>query len=152
MRTSGRKDEPAAFRVAVYRCLGRRRDARFEVIDATGCGGAVDRLPRLSLVPLCQRRHGSVSAALREGNLDAQRLRSVLAVYALAGGQPAYAVEVSVVARCDAETSPGRAFSQHSSRHSAGQPIVAGWAYSWVAPAAWPPESATAAGWASGCL
>ena len=38
-----------------------------------------------------------------------------------------------MVARCDAETSPGRAYYHHASRHSAGQPIVAGWAYSWVA-------------------
>ncbi|MDQ5827825.1 MAG: transposase [Chloroflexota bacterium] len=47
--------------------------------------------------------------------------------------------------RCDAETSPERGYYYHPSRHSAGQPIVAGWAYqlvaqlgferdSWVAP------------------
>jgi hypothetical protein len=132
MRTPGRNAELAAFRVAVYRCLGRRRDALFELIDAASCGGAVDSLPHLSLVPLYQRRHGSVYAALRKGTIDAQRLSSVLAGHPLAGGQPAYAVDVSVVARCDAETSPDRAFYHHPSRHSAGQPIVAGWAYSWV--------------------
>ena len=38
----------------------------------------------------------------------------------------------SVWARCDAETSPGRGYYYHPSRHSAGQPIVAGWAYQWV--------------------
>jgi len=47
--------------------------------------------------------------------------------------------------RCDAETSPERGYYYHPSRHFAGQPIVAGWAYqlvaqlgferdSWVAP------------------
>ncbi len=47
--------------------------------------------------------------------------------------------------RCDAEASPGRGYYYHPSRHSAGQPIVAGWSYqlvaelgferdSWVAP------------------
>jgi len=35
--------------------------------------------------------------------------------------------------RCDAETSPGRAIYYHPSRHCAGQPIVAGWAYHWIA-------------------
>jgi len=56
-----------------------------------------------------------------------------------------YAVDVSVWSRCDAEASPGRGYYYHPSRHSAGQPIVAGWAYqlvaglsferdSWVAP------------------
>jgi hypothetical protein len=57
----------------------------------------------------------------------------------------AFAVDQSVWARCDAESSPGRGYYYHPSRHSAGQPIVAGWAYqlvaqlgfvrdSWVAP------------------
>jgi hypothetical protein len=54
-------------------------------------------------------------------------------------------VDVSVWPRCDAEASPERGYYYHPSRHSAGQPIVAGWAYqlvtqlgferdSWVAP------------------
>ena len=54
-------------------------------------------------------------------------------------------MDVSVWPRCDAEASPDRGFYYHPSRHSAGQPIVAGWAYqliaqlgferdSWVAP------------------
>ena len=61
------------------------------------------------------------------------------------GCPPIYAVDVSVWPRCDAEASPGRGYYYHPSRHSAGQPIVAGWAYqlvaqlgferdSWVAP------------------
>jgi hypothetical protein len=133
MRTSSSVAALAAFRAAVYRCLGRRRDALFELMDATGCGGAADSLPHLSLVPLHQRRHGSVYAALRQGTLDAQRLSRVLVRHPLANGHPIFAVDVSVVARDDAETSPGRAFYHHPSRHSAGQPIVAGWAYSWVA-------------------
>jgi len=35
--------------------------------------------------------------------------------------------------RCDAESSPERGFYYHPSRHSAGQPIVAGWAYQFIA-------------------
>jgi hypothetical protein len=43
-------------------------------------------------------------------------------------------VDASVWARCDAETSPERGYYyHHPSRHSAGQPIVAGWAYQFVA-------------------
>jgi hypothetical protein len=42
-------------------------------------------------------------------------------------------VDVSVWGRCDAEASPDRGFYYHPSRHSAGQPIVAGWAYQWIA-------------------
>ena len=122
-----------AFRRAAFACLGRRQDALFELIDAASCGGAADSLPHLSVVPLHQRRHGSVYAALRKGTLDGRQFSRVLVRHPLDHGQPAFAVDVSVVARCDAETSPGRAFYHHPSRHSAGQPIVAGWAYSWVA-------------------
>jgi hypothetical protein len=35
--------------------------------------------------------------------------------------------------RCDAECSPERGYYYHPSRHSAGQPIVAGWAYQFIA-------------------
>jgi hypothetical protein len=42
-------------------------------------------------------------------------------------------VDVSVWARCDAESSPQRGYYYHPSRHSAGQPIVAGWAYQFIA-------------------
>jgi Transposase DDE domain len=128
-----RLDALRAFRAAVYGCFGHRRDALFELVDAAACGGAAGSLPHLSLVPAHRRGHGSVYAALRRGAMDARGLRAALARRPLAGGLPAYAVDVSVVARCDAETSPGRAYYHHPSRHSAGQPIVAGWAYSWVA-------------------
>ncbi|WP_370628492.1 transposase [Streptomyces avermitilis] len=45
---------------------------------------------------------------------------------------PVFGVDVSVWVRSDAECSPGRGYYYHPSRHSAGQPIVAGWAYSWL--------------------
>jgi hypothetical protein len=35
--------------------------------------------------------------------------------------------------RCDAECSPSRGFDHHPSRHSAGRPIVAGWAFQRIA-------------------
>ncbi len=43
-----------------------------------------------------------------------------------------YAVDASVWPRCDAETSPERGYYHHPYRHSHGQPIVAGWNYSWL--------------------
>ena len=55
-----------------------------------------------------------------------------------------YAVDGSVWARCDAETSPERGFYHHPSRHSNGQPIVAGWLYQWVAQVRLTPDSWTA--------
>jgi len=70
--------ELLAFRAATYHCLDRRRDALFELIDAASCGGAVDSLPHLSLVPLHQRRHGSVYPALRKGTMDGEHLSITL--------------------------------------------------------------------------
>jgi hypothetical protein len=49
-----------------------------------------------------------------------------------------------VWARCDAEASPERGYYYHPSRHSAGQPIVAGWAYQFVAQLNFVRESWTA--------
>jgi hypothetical protein len=46
---------------------------------------------------------------------------------------PVYALDVSVSSRCDAEASLERSYYYHPSCHSAGQPIVAGWAYQWIA-------------------
>ena len=53
-------------------------------------------------------------------------------------------MDVSVWPRCDAESSPERGYCYHPSRHSAGQPIVAGWAYQWIARLGFARESRTA--------
>ena len=72
-------------------------------------------------------------AALAVGEVDPQRLRTVLAARAPQVAHPVFAVDASTWARCDAECSPGRGFYYSPTRHSAGQPIVAGWCYSWIA-------------------
>src|SRR6266545_1971599 len=123
----------AALRAELYRALHACRDALFELIDATAGAGAVPSLAHLSVAPGHRRGHGSVYAAVRHGTLRADRLRAALCRCPLVQGLPAYAVDVSVVARSDAECSPERGYSDHASRHSAGKPIVAGWAYRWVA-------------------
>ena len=97
MSCSVRLDELRMLRAAVYRSLGHRRDALFEMIDATSCGGAVTSLPHLSLVPLHQRRHGSIYAGLSKGAVHAQQLSAALASHPLVGGQLAFAIDVSVV-------------------------------------------------------
>ena len=94
--------------------------------------GPVASLPHLSLEPAHRRGWGSLYAALARGRIDAERLRDLLAGHPLAGGQPVYAVDVTTWPRCDAECSPERGLYYHPSRHSAGQPIVAGWAFQWI--------------------
>ena len=58
----------AAFRVEVYRCLGKRRDCLFELADAVLCRQArVHMLAELSLEPECRRGHGAVYDAVNAG-------------------------------------------------------------------------------------
>ncbi len=125
-----------AFRHSLYGCLHRRADALFELTDAILTADTVPSPVHLSLQASHRRGWGSLYAALRRGRVDAEALRELPAHHPLAGSgatTPVYAVDVSVWPRCDAETSPDRGYYYHPSRHSAGQPIVAGWAYQFVA-------------------
>jgi len=136
-----------AFRYSLYDCLHRRSDALFELTDAIlTAADAVPSPVHLSLQASHRRGWGSFYAALDRGRIDAEALRKLLARHPLAGGggPPVYAVDVSVWPRCDAETSPQRGYYYHPSRHSAGQPIVAGWAYQFVARLSFVRESWTA--------
>lgn len=126
-----------SFRNSFYECLDRRADALFELTDALLTADAVPSPVHLSLQASHRRGWGSLYAALAHGTIDAEALRDLLARDPLAGAdedeQPVYAVDVSVWPRCDAECSPERGFYYHPSRHSSGQPIVAGWAYQFIA-------------------
>jgi hypothetical protein len=133
-----------AFRVAVYQHLGARRDALFEVLDAATLAGAVPSLPYLSLTAPHRRRWGSLYAALAAGHLDVPALRTVVGAYPLDDGQPIYALDTSVWPRNDAETSPQRGYYYSAARQSAGQPIVAGWSYAWLAQVSFTHDSWTA--------
>ncbi|MGH8899136.1 MAG: transposase [Egibacteraceae bacterium] len=82
--------------------------------------------------------------ALGRGGIDVEALRRVLVEYRPKGWPAAFAVDASTWERCDAETSPERGFYCHPSRHSAGQPIVAGWSYPWVTQLSWAADSPTA--------
>jgi hypothetical protein len=99
----------------------------------------------LSLQPSHRRGWGSLYNALSRGRIDPEAIRALLAHHPLAGAEASvYAVDVSVWDRCDAECSPERGFYYHPSRHSAGQPIVAGWAYQFIAQLNFARESWTA--------
>jgi hypothetical protein len=142
-------DALRAFRRSFYECFYRRKDALFKLADAIlAADGAVPSPAHLSLEASHRRGWGSLYAALDRGRIDAEALRKLLARHPLAGasaGEPSvYAVDTSVWPRCDAEASPERGYYYHPSRHSAGQPIVAGWAYQFVAQLNFVRESWTA--------
>jgi hypothetical protein len=137
------------FRHSFYECLHCRADALFELTDALLSADNVPSPVHLSLEAPHRRGWGSLYAALDRGQIDAKALRELLVRHPLAGGgttttTPIYAVDVSVWDRCDAECSPERGYYYHPSRHSAGQPIVAGWAYQFIAKLNFVRESWTA--------
>ena len=133
-----------AFRAELYACCTRRADALLELADALLCAQAIPSLAHLSLEPIHRRGWGSASAALARGRLDAEQVRALLARHPLDGGLPTYAVDATCWARCDANCSPQRGLYYHPSRHSAGQPIVAGWAFQWIAQLSFHRDSWTA--------
>ena len=133
------------FRTDLHGCFPRRADALFELgrCPAGGRGGHLAAPPQLA-----GARTAAAGAASTtrwpQGRIDVAALRAMLAQHAPRDGQPVYAVDLSVWPRCDAEASPERGFYYHPSRHSAGQPIVAGWAYQWLAQLSFTRDSWTA--------
>jgi hypothetical protein len=107
-------DALQTFRCSLYECFHRRSDALFELADAIlAADGAAPSPAHLSLQASHRRGWGSLYAALDRGRIDDEALRKLLARYPLASteGEPSvYAVDASVWARCDAETSPQRGF------------------------------------------
>ena len=142
---ASRTAELAGFREALYGSLTAWADALFELCDAALCAPApVGSVPSLSLEPVFRRSHGSLYKGLANGRIDVERLRSALVAHRPASWPLVFAVDASTWDRCDAETSPERGFYYSASKHSAGQPIVAGWSYQWITGLDWAPDSWTA--------
>jgi DDE superfamily endonuclease len=121
-----------AFRHQLYRILECRRDALFEIMDAVLTATVIESPVHLSLAAGFQRNWGSVYDALNQGTFAPERWEECLADSPLETETNWYAIDGSVWPRCDAETSPERGYYHHAYRHSNGQPIVAGWNYSWL--------------------
>ena len=133
-----------AFRTELHACYTRRADALFDLGDALLCAPAVASVAQLSLEPAHPRGWGSAYAALAHGEVDAERLRDLLVSSRPATDPLVFAVDVTTWPRCDAECSPERGYYYHPSRHSAGQPIIAGWAYQWICQLSFDRDSWTA--------
>lgn len=133
------------FRSDLYGCMTRWSDALFELCDATLCSPSpVASVPSLSLEPMFRRGHGSLYRALADGRINDHHLRQLLIDNLPPQWPLVFAVDASTWDRCDAETSPERGFYYSASKHSAGQPIVAGWNYQWISQLCFTPDSWTA--------
>lgn len=120
----------------------RRHDALFGLLDALLIAGSVPSFVHLSLARLFRRGHGCAYDALAGRELDVPSPRVIVASYPLDDGAPLDARDTRVWLRRDAECSPRRGYDYSASRQSAGQPIVAGWSYAWLAQ-----RSVTHEGW-----
>jgi hypothetical protein len=137
--------ELTGFRRSLHQCLSPWGDALFELTDAALCSSApVGSVPSLSLEPEFRRSHGSLYKALAAGDVDDGQLRRLLVEHRPKAWPLVFAVDASTWDRCDAECSPERGFHYSASKHSAGQPIVAGWSYQWISQLNWAPDSWTA--------
>jgi DDE superfamily endonuclease len=99
---------------------------------------------RLSLEPSHRRGWGSAYDALANGRINVDWLRDLLVRVRPPADPLVFAVDVTTWPRCDAECSPERGYYYHPSRHSAGQPIIAGWAFQWIAQLGFERDSWTA--------
>lgn len=143
--TNAEADRLRRFRAGFYRCLTGWADAAFELCEAVlSAPGPVASVPALSLEPVFRRSHGSLYKALDRGQVDPEALRDLLVEHRPVDWPVVFAVDASTWDRCDAETSPERGFYYSASKHSAGQPIVAGWSYQWITALDWAHDSWTA--------
>lgn len=133
------------FRTGFHQAWTEWADAAFELCEAMLCApGPVSSAPMLSLEPCFRRSHGSLYKCLERGGVDAEAVRDLLVAHRPVGWPLVFAVDESTWDRCDAETSPQRGFYYSASKHSAGQPIVAGWSYQWIVGLDWANDSWTA--------
>ena len=133
------------FRADLYRCFSAWPDTLFELCDAVlHSPTPVHSVPTLSLEPVFRRSHGCLYKALAHGDIDTDMLRRLLIASLPPEAPRVFAVDASTWDRCDAETSPDRGFYYSASKHSAGQPIVAGWSYQWISQLCFTPDSWTA--------
>lgn len=81
--------------------------------------------------------------ALRLGRIDDAEMRKLLVAHRPVDWPLVFAVDASTWDRCDAECSAESGYYYSASKHSAGQPIIAGWHYQWITQLNWNPDSWT---------
>lgn len=127
----------ARFRAELYQSvLGLRRDALFEVLDAVLTSDGPQPLVQLSLSPLFRRGWSSTCDALADGSLHPPALQRLVAATLPplpVHGRVLWALDGTVWPRPEAITSPERTACRVAVAGSAGQSIVDGWEYQWLA-------------------
>lgn len=125
------------FRQTVYECLGKAKDAVFELMDAVLVSPSVSSLVCLSQSPLFRRQWPSIYAALREGRVPRSKLMRLYVAQIPTEEQPFLAGDHTPWPRPEAVTLKDRTIEHHSRGIAGNQPITLGQGYSTLA---WIPE------------
>jgi hypothetical protein len=134
------------FRQVSYRCLGKAKDALFELGDALLTTPSLPSLAHLSLSPLFRRRWSSVYEALQDATPDTQALLNLYSSYVQESVCPSLTTSRVLLAgdntgwsRPGARTLPERTYLHQPQPIPGfgGRPVSAGYSYSTVA---WVPQ------------
>lgn len=130
-----------------YACMERRGDALFNLCDGLLSEPQARSLPELSHSPFFERQWPSVYAALADGMIDIEALRT-LCVQSVLADLPAeapvwIAVDGTAVERLEAQTSEDRGVIHVSNLPLCDKPVSIGWSFSVVGLLPDPPSSWT---------
>jgi hypothetical protein len=128
-----------AFREAVYRTLGHRKDTLFELLDAALVTGGPANLVHLSLASVFRRRWPSASDALADGRVRSAPCRALMQAQLAAdeatrpaSSRPVWAGDGTTWPRPAAKTSPERTWGHRSTPGIPQDGVVPAWEYEWL--------------------
>ena len=120
------------FRQTVYECLGKGKDATFELMDAVLTSPSITSFVSLSQNPLFRRKWSSIYGAIHQSKINRSQLRKYFVNQIKVESQPILAGDSSLWLRPEAKTLKDRGF-----HHNGSQGIGVGHSYSTLA---WIPE------------
>jgi hypothetical protein len=120
------------FRQTIYECLGKGKDAVFELMDAVLVSPSIASFVSLSQSPVFRRQWSSADGALQKGRLYRSKLRRRLVQEIACEEQPLLVGDSSLWLRPEAKTLQDRGL-----HHTGGEGIGVGHSSS---PLAWVPE------------
>lgn len=120
------------FRQIIYECLGKGKDATFELMDAALTSPSISSFVSLSQNPLFRRKWPSIYTALNDGQIYRGKLRKYLVNQIETESQPILGGDSSTWLRPEARTLKDRGF-----HHNGSQGVGIGHSYSTLA---WIPE------------
>ena len=123
------------FRHGMYGCFGKGKDALFNLVDALSSEAGAHSFPELSFSPFFERTWASLYEALKDGQIDAERLRKVFVDYAplpKPGEIVFLGVDTSNLYRPEAETAADRTLVQIANLPKNTHAASPGWVMSHV--------------------